>query len=33
MADAAEVVRAARAIPGLTVMALAPNLRGVRGSG
>jgi hydroxymethylglutaryl-CoA lyase len=32
MADAAEVVRTARAIPGLTVMALAPNLRGVRGA-
>ncbi|MCR0983086.1 hydroxymethylglutaryl-CoA lyase [Roseomonas populi] len=32
MADAAEVVRAAREIPGLTVMALAPNLRGVQGA-
>ncbi|WP_037225638.1 hydroxymethylglutaryl-CoA lyase [Roseomonas gilardii] len=32
MADAAEVVRAARAIPGLTVLALAPNLRGVQGA-
>lgn len=32
MADAADVVRAAREIPGLTVMALAPNLRGVRGA-
>jgi hydroxymethylglutaryl-CoA lyase len=32
MADAAEVVRAARQIPGLTVLALAPNLRGVRGA-
>ena len=30
MADAAEVVRAARAIPGLTVLALAPNLKGVQ---
>ncbi len=30
MADAATVVRAAREIPGLTVLALAPNLRGVR---
>lgn len=30
MADAADVVRAAREIPGLTVLALAPNLRGVR---
>jgi len=30
MADAAEVVRAALAIPGLTVMALAPNLRGAQ---
>ncbi|MBB5695771.1 hydroxymethylglutaryl-CoA lyase [Muricoccus pecuniae] len=30
MADAADVVRAARKIPGLTVLALAPNLRGVR---
>jgi crotonobetainyl-CoA:carnitine CoA-transferase CaiB-like acyl-CoA transferase len=29
MADAAEVVREATAIPGLTVLALAPNLRGV----
>ncbi|HET7730476.1 MAG TPA: hydroxymethylglutaryl-CoA lyase [Usitatibacter sp.] len=30
MADAAEVVREARNIPGLTVLALAPNLRGVQ---
>ena len=30
MADAAEVVRAARRIPGLTVLALAPNLKGVQ---
>lgn len=30
MADAAEVVGRARAIPGLTVAALAPNLRGAR---
>jgi hydroxymethylglutaryl-CoA lyase len=30
MADAAEVVRGAVAIPGLTVLALAPNLRGAR---
>jgi hydroxymethylglutaryl-CoA lyase len=30
MADAAEVVQAARAIPGLTVLALAPNLKGVQ---
>ncbi|WP_458095483.1 hydroxymethylglutaryl-CoA lyase [Roseomonas sp. WA12] len=30
MADAADVVRAALEIPGLTVLALAPNLRGVR---
>jgi hydroxymethylglutaryl-CoA lyase len=30
MADAAEVVREAMSIPGLTVLALAPNLRGVQ---
>jgi hydroxymethylglutaryl-CoA lyase len=30
MADVAEVVRHARTLPGLTVMALAPNLRGVQ---
>jgi hydroxymethylglutaryl-CoA lyase len=30
MADAAEVVKEAAKIPGLTVLALAPNLRGVR---
>lgn len=30
MADAAEVVRSARTIPNLTVVALAPNLRGAR---
>lgn len=30
MADAAEVVRHARALPGLTAMALVPNLRGAR---
>lgn len=30
MADTAEVVRAARGIPGLAVLALAPNLHGVR---
>jgi hydroxymethylglutaryl-CoA lyase len=30
MADAAEVVAAARAIPGLTVLALAPDLKGVQ---
>jgi hydroxymethylglutaryl-CoA lyase len=30
MADAAAVVRSARALPGLTVAALAPNLRGAR---
>ena len=30
MADAAEVVRRALALPGLTVMALVPNLRGAR---
>lgn len=32
MADAAEVVRAARQIPGLRVLALAPNLRGAEGA-
>ena len=32
MADAAEVVRAAREIPGITVLALAPNLKGVQGA-
>ena len=32
MADAADVVRAARQIPGLKVLALAPNLRGAEGA-
>ena len=30
MADAAEVVKQARTLPGLTVAALAPNLRGAQ---